>query len=88
MCVCVCARVRACVCTLSHVRALCDPIDWSPLGSSVPEIFQARILEWGAISYSKGIFLTQGLNLRLLCFLHWQVGSLPAEPPGKPQVLS
>ena len=31
-----------------------------------------------------GIFLTQGSNLCLLCFLHWQVGSLPLAPPGKP----
>ena len=32
---------------------LCDPIDGSPLGSSVPGIIQARILEWVAISFSK-----------------------------------
>ena len=31
---------------------LCDPIDGSPLGSSVPGILQARILEWVAISFS------------------------------------
>ena len=31
---------------------LCDPIDGSPPGSSVPEILQARILEWVAISFS------------------------------------
>ena len=30
----------------------CDPIDSSPLGSSVPGILQARILEWVAISFS------------------------------------
>ena len=30
------------------------------------------------------IFLTQGLNLDLLHLLHWQVGSLPLVPPGKP----
>ena len=29
---------------------LCDPIDSSPLGSSVPGILQARILEWVAFS--------------------------------------
>ena len=29
-------------------------------------------------------FPTQGLNPRLLCLLHWQVGSLPPAPPGKP----
>ena len=31
---------------------LCDPGDWSPPGSSVPGIFQARILEWVAISFN------------------------------------
>ena len=31
---------------------LCDPMDCSPPGSSVHEIFQARILEWVAISFS------------------------------------
>ena len=32
---------------------LCDPIDDSPIGSSVPGILQARTLEWVAISFSK-----------------------------------
>ena len=31
---------------------LCNPIDSSPTGSSVPGILQARILEWVAISFS------------------------------------
>ena len=31
---------------------LCDPIDGSPPGSPVPGIFQARTLEWVAISFS------------------------------------
>ena len=31
---------------------LSDPIDGSPLGSSVHGIFQARVLEWGAIAFS------------------------------------
>ena len=35
----------------SHVR-LCDPTDNSPPGSPVPEILQARTLEWVAISFS------------------------------------
>ena len=34
-------------------------------GSSVHGILQARILEWAAISFSRGIFLTQELNLGL-----------------------
>ena len=33
---------------------LCDPIDYSLLGSSVHGIFQARVLEWVAISFSRG----------------------------------
>ena len=31
---------------------LCDPVDGSPPGSSVPGILQARTLEWVAISFS------------------------------------
>ena len=33
---------------------LCDPMDCSPPGSSVHGIFQERILEWVAISFSRG----------------------------------
>ena len=31
---------------------LCDPMDCSPPGSSIHGIFQARVLEWGAIAFS------------------------------------
>ena len=31
---------------------LSDPIDSSPPGSSIHGIFQARVLEWGAIAFS------------------------------------
>ena len=37
----------------------------------------------GCHALLQGIFLTQGLNLRLFCLLHWQVGSLPPVLPGK-----
>ena len=30
-----------------------DPMDCSPPGSSIHGIFQARVLEWGAIAFSK-----------------------------------
>ena len=33
---------------------LCDPVDCSLQGSSVHGIFQARVLEWVAISFSRG----------------------------------
>ena len=39
--------------SLQSYPTLCDTIDGSPLGSSVPGILQARILEWVAISFSK-----------------------------------
>ena len=32
---------------------LSDPMDWSLPGSSILGIFQARVLEWGAIAFSK-----------------------------------
>ena len=38
--------------SLQLCPTLCDPIDGSPLGSSVPGILQARTLEWVAISFS------------------------------------
>ena len=38
--------------SLQSCPTLCDPIDSSPLGSSVPGIPQARTLEWVAISFS------------------------------------
>ena len=44
----------------------CNPMDHSPPSSSVHWLFQARILEWVAISSSGGIFATQVLNLCLL----------------------
>ena len=59
--------------------SFCEPIDWSPPGSSVHGTSQARTLEWVAPSCSRGIFLTQGLDL---CLLHWQVGFFTPEPPG------
>ena len=39
--------------SLQSCPTLCDPIDISPPGSPVPGIFQARTLEWVAISFSK-----------------------------------
>jgi len=35
---------------------LCDPVDCSPPGSSAHGIFQARVLEWGAIAFSNNRF--------------------------------
>ena len=45
---------------------LCNSMDCSPPVSSVHGILQVRVLEWVAIPFSRGIFLTQGPNLDLL----------------------
>ena len=38
--------------SLQSCPTLCNPIDGSPPGSTVPGILQARVLEWVAISFS------------------------------------
>ena len=50
-------------------RTLCDTIYYSLPGSSLHGIFLARMLEWVAISFSRG-FPTQDLNPHLLRLLH------------------
>ena len=47
------AAAAAAAKSLQSCPTLCDPIDRSPLGSSVHGIFQARVLEWGAIAFSE-----------------------------------
>ena len=46
------AAAAAAARSLQSCLTLCDPIDGSSLGSSVPGVLQARILEWVAISFS------------------------------------
>ena len=46
------AAAAAAAKSLQSCPTLCDPIDGSPPGSPVPGIFQARTLEWVAISFS------------------------------------
>ena len=41
---------HSCCCLIVNLCLFCDPIDYSPPGSSVNGIFQAKILEWFAIS--------------------------------------
>ena len=56
-------------------------MDCSLPRSSVHGISQARILEWVAVSFSRGIFLDQGSDLGLL---NWREDSLPLNLLGKP----
>ena len=45
-----CMRAKS----LQSCLTLCDPVDYSPPGSSIQGILQARMLEWVAISFSRG----------------------------------
>ena len=62
---------------------LCDPMDTSPSGFSTHGILQAGILEWVAIPFSRGLFLTQGSNLGLLHY-RWILYQLSHK--GSPEV--
>ena len=46
---------------------LCDPMDCSLPGSSIHGIFQARVLEWGAIAFSISILILSKLFFYILC---------------------
>ena len=77
-----CMKVKSESDVAQPCMTLRDPMDCSLQSSSVRGIFQARILEWVAISPSREIFPTQGLNLHILCLLYCQTGSLPLAPSG------
>ena len=62
-----------------------DPMDYSPPGSSVHGIPQARILEEVALPSSRLSPWPRDQS-RASCLLHWQVGSLPLAPPGKTSI--
>ena len=50
-----CHKRIMCVCLVAQLSpTVCDPMDCSPSGSSVPGIVQARILEWVVIPFSRG----------------------------------
>ena len=65
-----------CAKSLQPHPTLCDPMDYRPPGSSVHGVLQARIPEWVAVPFSKGIFLTLGSNPHLIRLLCWQAGFL------------
>ena len=49
---------------------LSDPMDYSLLGSSIHGIFQARVLEWGAIAFSDIYALVYCIGVFLSALLH------------------
>ena len=75
---CMCAKL------LQSRPTLWDPMDCSLPDSSVHGNSPGKNTRVGSHALLQGIFLTQGPNPRLLCLLHWEVGSLPIVPPEKP----
>ena len=55
-----------------------------PIRLLCPWDFPGKNTGMGCHALLQGIFLTQGLNPRFSHLLHWQEGSLPLAPPGKP----
>ena len=49
---------------------LCDPMGCSLPGSSIHGIFQARVLEWGAISKSSLIQYVKKNTIKILCLIY------------------
>ena len=73
------------MCTVTTVcPTLCNPVDCSLPGSSVHGDFLGKNTGVGCHALLQGIFSIQVSNPHLLHLLHWQVGSLPLVPPGKP----
>ena len=76
-----CTHVLSCFCCIRLCATLWTIACRAPLSMGFSKEKTTRV---GCCALLQGIFLTQGSNLHLLCLLHWQVGSLPLEPSGKP----
>ena len=62
------AAAAAATKSLQSCPTLCDPMDCSLPGSSVHGIFQARVLEWGAIAFSKLAQLPSKYNMGVFSY--------------------
>ena len=79
VCVCVCV----CVKLLQMCLTLCDPMDCSPLGSSIPGIFLATILEWVTIPSAWGSSQPRD-RTHVFCISCTISRFFTTEPPGRP----
>ena len=74
-----CMKVKSESEVTQSCRTLSDPMDCSPPGSSVHGIFQARVLEWDAIVFSRASWADEAKSSQTaLEFFHsklWQSGS-------------
>ena len=77
---------KTCVMCVSHFSLvqLCATLWTVAHQASVSMRFSGRNTGVGCHAHLRGIFPTQGSSQHLLHFLHWQAGSLPVTPGGKP----
>ena len=76
--------IEMCVQSLSRIQLFCNPMACSLPGSSVYRIAEERLLDWVAISFSRGIFLTEGLKQHLLHLMHLRGILYPLSHWGSP----
>ena len=74
-----------CVLSLQSYPTLCNPVDCSPPGSSAHGVLQARILEWVAISSSRGSSQPRDWT-HVFCISYIGRWILTTLPPGKPRM--
>ena len=71
---------------LHHI--LCDFMDYDlPVKLFFPWNFPGKNIGVGCHFLFQGVFSNEGLNLHLLCLLHWQADSLPLHRLGSPHAL-
>ena len=67
-----------------YIWSMCDPVDCSPSGLSVRGIFQARTLEWVAVSFSRGSSRPRDWT-QVSCVSCIAGRFFTTVPPGKPR---
>ena len=71
--------------SLQLCLTLYNPMDCRSPGASIHEDSLGKNTGGGCHALLQGTVLIQGLNLCLLCLLHWQARTLPLASPGKHQ---
>ena len=83
----ICSSVYVCACVFNRFSCVwLFAILWTVARRAPLSMGFSRQEHWNGLTCPppERIFLTQRLNLRLLCLLHWQSGSWPLVLPGKP----
>ena len=74
------------LCVLSLVQLFETPVDYGLPSTSICGIFQARVLEWVAISFSEADLPDTGIEPSCLASPALAGGFFTSAPPGKPSM--